>query len=244
MKLRYLVFTKIRKQEECEVIKELSKCIREYKAASIKAPIYVSLEVVMECIIPFIIAQLVNEIKAGCSFSVIATYGSILLVMAAVSLVFGVMAGTAAATGSCGFAKNLRKDMFYKIQTYSFKNIDRFSTSSLVTRLTTDVMNVQMAYMMIIRIAIRCPLMLIFSFTMAFIMGGKMAWIFVILVPVLGVGLALIIRLTMPLFRKVFKKYDRLNNSIQENVKGIRVVKSYVREEYEKEKFGAAADDI
>ena len=244
MKLRYLVFTKIRKQEECEVIKELSKCIREYKAASIKAPIYVSLEVVMECIIPFIIAQLVNEIKAGCSFSVIATYGLILLVMAAVSLVFGVMAGTAAATGSCGFAKNLRKDMFYKIQTYSFKNIDRFSTSSLVTRLTTDVMNVQMAYMMIIRIAIRCPLMLIFSFTMAFIMGGKMAWIFVILVPVLGVGLALIIRLTMPLFRKVFKKYDRLNNSIQENVKGIRVVKSYVREEYEKEKFGAAADDI
>ena len=244
MKLRYLVFTKIRKQEECEVIKELSKCIREYKAASIKAPIYVSLEVVMECIIPFIIAQLVNEIKAGCSFSVIATYGSILLVMAAVSLVFGVMAGTAAATGSCGFAKNLRKDMFYKIQTYSFNNIDRFSTSSLVTRLTTDVMNVQMAYMMIIRIAIRCPLMLIFSFTMAFIMGGKMAWIFVILVPVLGVGLALIIRLTMPLFRKVFKKYDRLNNSIQENVKGIRVVKSYVREEYEKEKFGAAADDI
>ena len=244
MKLRYLVFTKIRKQEECEVIKELSKCIREYKAASIKAPIYVSLEVVMECIIPFIIAQLVNEIKAGCSFSVIATYGLILLVMAAVSLVFGVMAGTAAATGSCGFAKNLRKDMFYKIQTYSFKNIDRFSTSSLVTRLTTDVMNVQMAYMMIIRIAIRCPLMLIFSFTMAFVMGGKMAWIFVILVPVLGVGLALIIRLTMPLFRKVFKKYDRLNNSIQENVKGIRVVKSYVREEYEKEKFGAAADDI
>ena len=111
------------------MIKELSKCIREYKAASIKAPIYVSLEVVMECIIPFIIAQLVNEIKAGCSFSVIATYGSILLVMAAVSLVFGVMAGTAAATGSCGFAKNLRKDMFYKIQTYSFKNIDRFSTS-------------------------------------------------------------------------------------------------------------------
>lgn len=144
------------------MIKELSKCIREYKAASIKAPIYVSLEVVMECIIPFIIAQLVNEIKAGCSFSVIATYGLILLVMAAVSLVFGVMAGTAAATGSCGFAKNLRKDMFYKIQTYSFKNIDRFSTSSLVTRLTTDVMNVQMAYMMIIRIAIRCPLMLIF----------------------------------------------------------------------------------
>ena len=226
------------------MIKELSKCIREYKAASIKAPIYVSLEVVMECIIPFIIAQLVNEIKAGCSFSVIATYGLILLVMAAVSLVFGVMAGTAAATGSCGFAKNLRKDMFYKIQTYSFKNIDRFSTSSLVTRLTTDVMNVQMAYMMIIRIAIRCPLMLVFSFTMAFIMGGKMAWIFFFTIPVLGIALFLVIKMAMPVFKKVFKKYDRLNNSIQENIKGMRVVKSYVREEYEKEKFGSAAEDI
>ena len=203
-----------------------------------------SLEVIMECIIPFVIAQLVNQIKAGCEFSVIVKYGLILIAMAALSLLFGAMAGTVAATASCGFAKNVRKDIFYKIQTYSFKNIDRFSTSSLVTRLTTDVTNVQMAYMMIIRIAVRCPFMLVFSFTMAFIMGGKMAWIFVILVPILGAGLALIVRLTMPLFRKVFKKYDRLNNSIQENVKGIRVVKSYVREEYEKKKFKVAADDI
>ena len=226
------------------MIKELSKCIREYKTASIKAPVYVSLEVIMECIIPFVIAQLVNQIKAGCEFSVIVKYGLILIAMAALSLLFGAMAGTVAATASCGFAKNVRKDIFYKIQTYSFKNIDRFSTSSLVTRLTTDVTNVQMAYMMIIRIAVRCPFMLVFSFTMAFIMGGKMAWIFVILVPILGAGLALIVRLTMPLFRKVFKKYDRLNNSIQENVKGIRVVKSYVREEYEKKKFKVAADDI
>lgn len=226
------------------MIKELSKCIREYKTASIKAPVYVSLEVIMECIIPFVIAQLVNQIKAGCEFSVIVKYGLILIAMAALSLLFGAMAGTVAATASCGFAKNVRKDIFYKIQTYSFKNIDRFSTSSLVTRLTTDVTNVQVAYMMIIRIAVRCPFMLVFSFTMAFIMGGKMAWIFVILVPILGAGLALIVRLTMPLFRKVFKKYDRLNNSIQENVKGIRVVKSYVREEYEKKKFKVAADDI
>ena len=226
------------------MIKELSKCIREYKTASIKAPVYVSLEVIMECIIPFVIAQLVNQIKAGCEFSVIVKYGLILIAMAALSLLFGAMAGNVEATASCGFAKNVRKDIFYKIQTYSFKNIDRFSTSSLVTRLTTDVTNVQMAYMMIIRIAVRCPFMLVFSFTMAFIMGGKMAWIFVILVPILGAGLALIVRLTMPLFRKVFKKYDRLNNSIQENVKGIRVVKSYVREEYEKKKFKVAADDI
>ena len=134
--------------------------------------------------------------------------------------------------------------MFYRIQTYSFTNIDKFSTSSLVTRLTTDVTNVQMAYMMIIRVAIRCPFMLIFSFAMAFIMGGKMAWIFVILVPVLGAGLFTIIRLAMPLFKRVFKKYDNLNNSIQENIKGMRVVKSYVREEYEKEKFEKAADNI
>ena len=222
----------------------LAKSIREYKKPSLLAPLLVSGEVVMECIIPFVTANLVNQIKAGCSIGVIVHYGAVLVVMAGLSLTFGALAGSACATASCGFARNLRKDMFYKIQDYSFENIDKFSVSSLVTRMTTDVTNVQMAYMMIIRIAIRCPLMLIFSFTMAFIMGGKMAWIFVILVPVLGVGLALIIRLTMPLFRKVFKKYDRLNNSIQENVKGIRVVKSYVREEYEKEKFGAAADDI
>ena len=198
----------------------------------------------MECIIPFVIARLVNEIKAGCELKTIAIYGGILILMAGCALLAGAIAGSVCATGSCGFAKNLRKDMFYKIQTYSFTNIDKFSTSSLVTRLTTDVTNVQMAYMMLIRVAIRCPLMLIFSFTMAFIMGGKMAWIFVILVPILAVGLFLIIRMVMPLFKQVFKKYDKLNNSIQENIKGMRVVKSYVREEYEKEKFEKAADNI
>ncbi|MDO4451241.1 MAG: ABC transporter ATP-binding protein [Lachnospiraceae bacterium] len=226
------------------MIKELSKSIREYKKPSVLSPVFVSLEVIMECIIPFVIARLVNEIKAGCGLKTIAIYGGILILMAGLALFTGAVAGSVAATGSCGFAKNLRKDMFYRIQTYSFMNIDKFSTSSLVTRLTTDVTNVQMAYMMLIRVAIRCPLMLIFSFTMAFIMGGKMAWIFVILVPVLGAGLFTIIRLAMPLFKRVFKKYDNLNNSIQENIKGMRVVKSYVREEYEKEKFEKAADNI
>ena len=226
------------------MIKELAKCIREYKKASILTPIFVSLEVVMECIIPFIIAQLVNRIKDECEFHTILSYGAVLILMALMSLAFGALSASYCATASCGFARNLRRDLFYKLQTYSFTNIDRFSTSSLITRLTTDTANVQMAYMMIIRIAIRCPLMLVFSFIMAFIMGGKMAWIFFFTIPVLGIALFLVIKMAMPVFKKVFKKYDRLNNSIQENIKGMRVVKSYVREEYEKEKFGSAAEDI
>ncbi len=226
------------------MLKELSKSIREFKAASVKAPVFVSLEVVLECIIPFIIAQLVNEIKAGCGLGVIAGYGAVLIVMAGLSLACGAAAGAYAATASCGFARNLRKDIYYQIQTYSFENIDKFSTSSLVTRLTTDITNVQQAYMMIVRIAIRCPLMLVFSLVMAFIMGGKMAVIFALVVPVLGAGLFAIARLVMPLFRKGFKMYDNLNSSIQENVKGMRVVKSYVREEYEKQKFSGAAGDV
>lgn len=226
------------------MIRELMKCIREFKKASIQAPILVSLEVVMECIIPFLIAQLVNQIKAGCDLIVLLKYGLLLVVMAGLSLTFGALAGTACATASCGFARNIRKDMYYKIQSYSYENIDKFSTSSLVTRLTTDVTNVQNAYMMIVRTAIRCPLMLLFAFAMAFIMGGKMAFIFLIVIPILGFGLFLVIRKVMPLFKKVFKKYDALNNSVQENIKGMRVVKSYVREDYEKEKFGTAAGDV
>ena len=222
----------------------LAKSIREYKKPSLLAPLLVSGEVVMECIIPFVTANLVNQIKAGCSIGVIVQYGAVLVVMAGLSLTFGALAGSACATASCGFARNLRKDMFYKIQDYSFENIDKFSVSSLVTRMTTDVTNVQMAYMMIVRTAIRCPLMLVFSFAMAFIMGGKMAVIFLLVIPVLGVGLALVVRSTMPLFKRVFKKYDALNSSVQENIKGMRVVKSYVREEYEKQKFGAAAADV
>ena len=207
-------------------------------------PIWVALEVVLECIIPFIMAILVNQIKAGCSMTVIFQYGALLVVMALLSLFLGMMSGFSCAEASCGLAKNLRKDMFYSVQRYSFENIDKFLVSSLVTRMTTDVTNVQLAYMMIIRIAVRAPLMLIFAFTMAFIMGGRMAWIFFLTIPFLGTGLILVIRRAMPLFKKVFKKYDALNESIQENVKGMRVVKSYVREEYEKEKFGRAAEDV
>ncbi|MGN0475413.1 MAG: ABC transporter ATP-binding protein [Acutalibacteraceae bacterium] len=226
------------------MLKVLAKSIREYKKTSIMTPILVTMEVVLECIIPFIIAELVNQIKAGCSLSVIVKYGLVLTLMAMLSLLFGTWAGLTCATASCGFAKNLRKDMFYAVQDYSFDNIDKFSSASLVTRLTTDITNVQMAYMMIIRIAIRAPLMMIFAFTMAFVMGGKMAWIFLVVVPILGGGLGWVIAKTMPLFRRVFKKYDALNSSIQENIKGMRVVKSFVREDYENKKFDAAAEDV
>ena len=226
------------------MIKTLLRSIREYKNSTVLTPILVSMEVIMECIIPFITAELINRIQAGCEFSEIAMYGGILIVMALVSLIFGTAAGRTCATASSGFAKNLRKDMFYKIQGFSFENIDSFSTSSLVTRLTTDVTNVQMAFMTIIRIAVRCPFMLIFSFVMAFVMGGRMAWIFVALIPLMGIALFAIIRKTMPLFRSVFKKYDNINASIQENINGMRVVKSFVREDYESEKFTAAAEDV
>ena len=226
------------------MVKTLLKSVREYKSSSVWTPILVSLEVIMECIIPFITAELINQIQAGCEFYVIAMYGGILVVMALVSLIFGTAAGRTCATASTGFAKNLRKDMFYKVQSFSFENIDRFSTSSLVTRLTTDVTNVQMAFMTIIRIAVRCPFMLVFSFVMAFVMGGRMAWIFVALIPLMGIALFAIIKKTMPLFRRVFKKYDNINASIQENINGMRVVKSFVREDYESEKFTAAAEDV
>lgn len=226
------------------MIKVLAKSIREYKKPSIITPVLVSLEVVIECIIPFITANLVNEIKRGSDLSIILKYAAILIIMALLSLTFGVVAGTTSATAASGFGKNLRRDIFYSIQNYSFENIDRFQTSSLITRMTTDVTNVQNAYMMIIRIAVRAPLMLIFAFVMAFVMGGRMAWIFLFVVPVLGTGLFIVIRKAFPLFRKVFKKYDTLNRSIQENIKGIRVVKSFVREDYEQKKFEAAAQDV
>ena len=226
------------------MIRQLAKSIREYKKPAILTPILVSGEVVMECIIPFLIAILINEIKAGCNMNMIVWYGILLVCMAGLSLLFGALAGSTCATASCGLAKNLRKDLFYSIQGYSFENIDKFMTSSLVTRMTTDITNVQNAYMMIIRTAIRAPLMLIFAFVMAFIMGGKLAWIFLIVIPILGAGLSIVIYKTIPLFKKVFKKYDRLNSSIQENIKGMRVVKSFVREDYEQQKFDAAAEDV
>ena len=226
------------------MIKVLARSIREYKKASILTPLLVTVEVILECAIPFVIANLVNEMQAGCTMDVIVRYGVALIAMSVISLIFGAAAGSTCATASTGFARNLRKDMFYKIQDYSFENIDKFSVSSLVTRLTTDITNVQMAFMMIIRIAIRCPLMLIFSFTMGFVMGGRLAMIFLFTIPILAIGLCLVIRKTMPLFRRVFRKYDALNDSVQENVQAMRVVKSFVREDYEKKKFGAAADNV
>ena len=226
------------------MVKVLARSIREFKKPAILTPLLVSVEVVMECAIPFVIAQLVNQMQAGCSLDVIAKYGAALVAMSLISLVFGVAAGRTCAAASTGFARNLRRDMFYKIQDYSFENIDKFSVSSLVTRMTTDIMNVQMAFMMIIRVAIRCPLMLVFSFAMGFIMGGRLAMIFLFTIPFLAVGLALVIRAAMPVFRRVFRKYDALNDSVQENVQAMRVVKSYVREDYEKKKFAAAAENV
>ena len=190
------------------------------------------------------VANLVNKMQNGCDLSVILKYGVILIIMACFSLLFGALAGITAANASAGFGKNLRKDLFMAVQNFSFENIDRFSASSLVTRMTTDVTNVQMAYMMIIRTVVRAPLMLIFSLVMGFIMGGPLAFIFLFTIPVLGIGLGLVIKKTMPLFRKVFKKYDNLNNSVQENINGIRVVKSFVREDFEMKKFNEAAEDV
>lgn len=226
------------------MIKTLARSIREYKKTSILTPILVTVEVILECIIPFTIANLVNQMQAGCGMDVIVKYGVQLVLMAILSLVFGVAAGNTCATASTGFSRNLRKDMFYRIQDYSFENIDKFSVSSLVTRMTTDVINVQMSYMMIIRVAIRGPLMLIFSFIMGFAMGGKLAMIFLITIPLLTIGLVLVIRAATPIFRRVFRKYDALNDSVQENVQAMRVVKSYVREDYEKQKFSRAAEDV
>lgn len=226
------------------MIKTLAKSIREYKTPSIVTPILVTGEVVLECIIPFITARLITEIKNGCDLMTIINYGLILILMAALSLTFGTAAGFTCATASCGMAKNLRKDMFSAIQKYSFANIDKFMTSSLVTRMTTDVTIVQDAYMMLIRVAIRAPLMLVFAFVMAFIMGGKMAWIFLFVLPVLGLGLIFIGLKALPIFRRLFKKYDNLNASVQENIKAMRVVKSFVREDYEQKKFGAASEEL
>ena len=226
------------------MLKTLTGCMREYKKPAVLTPVFIVFEVLMECIIPYIISEFVNRIKADCGMDEILKYSGVLVLMALLSLLFGALAGYTCSIASCGFAKNLRKDMFYKIQTYSFENIDRFSTASLVTRLTTDINNLQMAFMMIIRTAVRAPLMMIFSFTMAFVMGGKLAFIFALEIPFLAFGLLIIGRKVMPLFKKVFRKYDKLNESVQEDVKGMRVVKAYVREDYENEKFKKASGDV
>ncbi len=230
------------------MIRKLSKCIREFKLPSILSALFVTLEVVFECLIPFIIARLVNVINptdgAPIELAQLLIYGGILVAMAIASLLCGALSGAFCAKASTGFARNLRKDLYYKIQEFSFENIDKFSTPSLVTRMTTDITNVQFSFMMIIRIAVRAPIMMIFSLVMAFIMGGVLAWIFVVVIPPLSLILFLIMRKAMPVFKRVFKKYDAMNESIQENVKGIRVVKAYVREDYEKEKFDRTAEDV
>ena len=229
------------------MIKTLAKSIREYKKASILTPTMVSIEVILEVLIPFITADLITYMQTygeNMDITRIVIYGVILVVMAMASLVSGMLSGKFCATASTGFAKNLRHDMYYRIQQYSFENIDKFSTSSLITRMTTDVTNVQMAYMLIIRIAVRTPLMLICCLAMTFAVNVYMALIYLVVAPIMGLALMLIAFKVKPIFTKVFKKYDAMNESVQENVRGARVVKAYVREDYEKEKFGKKADDI
>lgn len=250
------------------VVKTLAGSIREYKKPSILTPIFVALEVILECLIPWIMTLLLGAINyiSGTAenpdkivvaivdflsrggepnmLNIILYFGLVLVLMALLSLACGALSGRFCAVASSGFAKNLRKDMYYKIQDFSFSNIDKFSTSSLVTRLTTDVTNVEMAYMMIIRTAIRSPFMLIFSMIMAFTINAKIALIFLCTTPILAVGLILIMTKAVPFFNRIFHKYDTLNESVEENIRGMRVVKSYVREEYEKEKFGKASDSV
>ena len=226
------------------MVRQLMKCIREYKKVTIITLLLIIGESVIEIFIPYITAELVNDIKDNVPMGDVVRSGIFLAVLAICSLGFGGAAGFTSAKASAGFAKNVRKDVFRKIQTFTFGNIDKFSSSSLVTRLTTDVANVQMSYMMIIRIAVRAPIMLIFAIVMAYIMAGKLAATFVIVVPLLGIGLFIIAKKAMPAFRSVFRKYDKLNESIEENVRAMRVVKGFSREEYEKQKFSTAADNI
>ena len=250
--------------------KQLTKSIREYKKPSLLSPIFIAFEVIIECLIPWLMSLLLEamnflsgnlpeeKLSSIVNFilhliasnghpnllSTILFFGVALLFLAFLSLLCGFLAGKFCAIASSGFAKNLRKDLFFKIQDLSFSNIDKFSSSSLVTRLTTDVTNVEMSYMMIIRTAVRSPFMLIFSLTMTFLISAKMALIFICTIPILAIGLTLIMLKAIPFFNRIFKKYDKLNESVEENIRGIRVVKSYVREDYEKEKFGKASVDV
>ncbi len=219
------------------------KSIREYRRVSIEAPIFVGLEVLFECLLPFVMSKLINNMSET-SIKPIITYGSALLVMAMLALTFGVLAARRASVASTGFAKNLRHDIFYAVQDFSFADVDKFSASSLVTRLTTDVTNVQNSYQMVIRVAVRVPLMMIFSLLMSFSISVKMALLFFIVLPIIGIALICIFRTSMPIFKRIFKKYDAMNNSVQENIAGIRVVKSFVREEFEQNKFMDASEDV
>ena len=227
-------------------VKTLLKSVRQYKKPSLITPIFMTIEAFCECLIPFFMAKMVNEVQASTSatMSPIFKYGTALLLLAICSLTSGVLAGRFAARASCGFASNLRHDLFYRVQKFSFANVDKFSTSSLVTRLTTDVTNVQQSYQMCLRIVIRVPLQFIFAIIMSFTIYAKLAWIFLVIMPFLAFILFSIMRFVMPFFKRIFKKYDALNNSVQENVGGIRVVKSFVRENYETQKFNKAAGEV
>ena len=227
-------------------VKTLLKSVRQYKKPSLITPLFMTLEAFCECLIPFFMARMVNEVQLSASSAMtpIIKYGLILIALAGVSLLSGVLAGKFAATASCGFASNLRQDLFYKVQGFSFANVDKFSTSSLVTRLTTDVTNVQQSFQMCLRIVIRVPLQFIFAIIMSFTINASLAWVFLAIAPVLAVILIIIMRVVMPFFRRIFKKYDALNNSVQENVGGIRVVKSFVREDYETQKFQKASGEV
>lgn len=225
------------------MLKNILKSVREFKKASIETPLYVTFEVILECLLPFIMASLIDEV-GGESIAPIVRYGAILFVMAMLSLLFGTLSARAAAKASTGFAKNLREDMYFKIQDFSFADVDKFSTSSLVTRMTTDVTNVQNAYQMIIRIAVRTPLMLIFSMVMSFSINRRMALIFICILPVLAIFLFGIALHVQPIFKRIFKRYDAMNASVQENLAGIKVVKSFNREEYEKKKFKKSSEEV
>ena len=227
-----------------KMIRQLMGCIREYKKPTILTLLCMVGEVAIEVLIPFYTANLINEVKAGAALDGIVRVGLVLVLMALVSLGCGAAGGLFGSRASAGFAKNVRHDVFTRVQDFAFENIDKFSSASLVTRMTTDVNNVQMAFMVCIRIAVRAPLMFLFAIVMAYIMGGALATTFVIVVPLLIVGLLLIARKAMPAFRAVFRKYDRLNESVEENVRAMRVVKGFAREEYEKKKFAAASHDI
>lgn len=253
-------------------VKTLTKSIREYKTPSLLAPFFIALEVILECCIPYVMTLLLGAMEYVVKFgtgtlenpnpisvkivnlifgggepvllTTILWFGLALLMLAFLSLICGALSGRFCAVASSGFAKNLRKDMYYKIQDFSFSNIDKFSSSSLITRLTTDVMHVEMSYMMIIRTAIRSPFMLIFSMVMSFTINSQMALIFLCTTPVLAVGLILIMTKAVPFFHRIFKKYDKMNESVEENISGMRVVKSYVREDYEKEKFEKSSSNV
>ena len=226
------------------MIRQFTKCIREYKKPTLLTLLCMVGEVIIEVLIPFYTANLINEVKAGAALDGIVRAGLILVLMALISLACGALGGLFGSKASAGFAKNVRHDIFTRVQDFSFENIDKFSTASLVTRMTTDVNNVQMAFMMCIRIAVRAPLMFLFAIIMAYIMGGALATTFVVVIPVLVIGLLLVARKAMPAFRAVFRKYDNLNESVEENVRAMRVVKGFAREGYEKQKFAAASHSI